>query len=289
MPGTIIASIIGAGTSLYISDRQNKAAQDQYEAQYAAEQQAAIANAQAALTAAEAEAEAILGSAGAQAHSVKGQAEAEGKAIVEGALAESGAARSAADVAYQEAYKNIGLMKAEANETLRKLELEQKTYEEKARAKAAASGGQYAGSQKLYVEGMEAENQAQYGYLAGAYQNQRKVAASNAAATRGAAYGYADATMKAAEARKSATLRAGDLMAAAYMEGAYETAEATKDVANAQWGATIQTYGGPTSGKWFDVAYQNAAAARKRGQPFNTVLDHSQGYGYAAAKAYGRV
>ena len=122
-----------------------------------------------------------------------------------------------------------------------------------------------------------------------AYANQRAVAQANAQAERSAAYKYASALTQTAEAEAQARLEAGSAIASATMKGAYEQAHATTAIGRAHQTASYKAYGGPTSGKWFQQAFSNAAAARKRGASFKSVLGHSRGYEYAAAKAYGRV
>ena len=286
---TIGSALIGAGAGIYSSRQASAAQKDLYNAQYAAESQAAIANAEAALRAAEYEAGSILAGAEAAATGTRKAAAAEAQALRKGAAAQSQAAATAADAAYGEAYRNVGLMKQEADESLRRLGEEQTQYEEKARARAAASGGEYTGSTQAAVEGLISENTKQYGYLKSAYANQRSVARSNANAERNAAYKYASAINISADAEAEATLKAGDAIAHATMQGAREQAYAVGGVAKAQQSATYKAYGGPTSGKWFNTAFANAAAARKRGAPFKAALGASSGYEYAAAKAYGRV
>jgi hypothetical protein len=236
----IIAAAIGAAGSIYSQNRSENAQRELYNQSQADQWADIIRQAEAGVGSARRQGSAAVEAARAQAEAAIAAAGAEAGAIVAGATAEAQAAEKAANIAFEEAVRNVELHEKESAEVLRRLENEQTVIEEKARAKAAASGGTMAEgtSSQTYVTAMEEENTTQYENLEEAYKSQRGVAIENAAGAKEAAFGYASALLTGARAMAGAVRASGHIMGNAYMRDAQTRAQAMMDQALANWRQT---------------------------------------------------
>ena len=212
-------AVIGAGTSAYINHQNQEDAQDKWDFAQSQSATAAYADADAAIGAANAEAAAVMGQAEAEANAFIGQAEQERSILYQQAEAARGIATA-----------NISKMKQEADESLRRLEGEQTSWEAKARAKAAASGVRMLDdtSTGLYLTGMEKENNKQYGWLDKSYKAGLDVAKSTADAEYNITQRKGDASIEAARIRGQGAIEGASFVAEATTASGNYYAEAMR-------------------------------------------------------------
>jgi len=221
--GAIIgAAIIAAGATIYSSNKQMDAAEDQW--RYSNTQQAQAATA---------EADSIMKQAQAEASSLQKQAAAQAQAYIAQGTSERDALYAAADEARTVAYANIEKLQAEADESLRQLDAEQTSYEAKARAKAAASGVRLAdGSTGLYLTNLEEENDTQYSWLQSSYQSGIDVTKKTAEQEYNATKNQANVAYQAGQIQAKAALESGSALATAAKESGIYSANALRAKAN---------------------------------------------------------
>lgn len=236
-------TVLGVGASIYGASASASAAEDQYNAQYSAEMDAAYANAEANIARAEAEAAAIYGGAALQAQSAREVASAQAKGILGASEASADAQRYAAELQQGVDYKNIDLMRREANEALRMLENEQDQYHATSTALAGASGGAYTGTTSGYLDTMDAEQQKQFDWYKNAYASQQAVARENADSQYKASMAYADALIAGAGFEAEAARAAASSMANAYLGSAALQAGAVQAGAQIGYDQVVATYG----------------------------------------------
>jgi hypothetical protein len=224
-----IAIIGGAAIGAYSSHKAREDAQDQFEFGNMQSATASFADADAAIAAAEAEAGAIMAKADAEAAAYERTAAAEAEAFQSQAEVERSVLYQAAEEARGIAYQNIEKMKLEADESLRRLESEQASWEGKAKARAAASGVRSGAdtSTGMYIEGLENENQRQYDWLGESYRTGLDVASSTAESEYYMGLKRGDAASESGQIRARAALESGSAMAEAAREAGGAIAGAT--------------------------------------------------------------
>ena len=242
------AAIIGAGTAVAVSNASQNAAEDQYNAQYTSEMNAAISTAEAGITQAEQQATAIRSGAAVEAGSVMSAATIEANTLLGAAETDAAAVRTAAGVAREEAWGNVELMRTESNEELLRLQNQQTVYESKAKARAAASGGELTGSTAVYLDEMGLENTRQFDFLGSAFSTQQSTAITNLETTHDASLDYATAIYAGAQTEAIGIYGSAQTVANSIISGADIRGQALTNVAATQWESTMQTYTGP--GHW---------------------------------------
>ena len=227
MPATtgvavLIGAAVGAGASIYTNSRAQSAADDRLDYANRVQSQAAMA-----------EAESIIGSSRAEASSIYGKAKSDATAFRQQARVEADALFAAAEESRAIAYKNLDKMQFEANESIRRLESEQKVWEEKAKVKVAASGVTREGSPGLYIDELEAENKRQAGWLKKSYATALDVARSTADAEYRITRKQGEAAIKGGDIQASASMRAGKLVSDTILTGGTYAATSKTKIANA--------------------------------------------------------
>ena len=245
--GTAAAILGAAAIGAIASDQANRSAinaqKQQAYAAWQAEKQRAWADAQLAMDLAAANADAILAGAAAQAEGALSAASAQAEAAIAGANLQAGYTKEAAMVGYDEAMRNVELMKKEHKETLRKMGEQQENVEDTAMARIGASGGTYSGSSENYHQAMQKEHKKQHSYTKDAFRSQRQTAKINAEEYLQANLGYASAIKKMGALSAAAAMEAAHAMAGAYMGAAEAQAAAAMDAAEAQRNAVEEAYG----------------------------------------------
>lgn len=248
-----VSAMLGVISQQRSANAQRRAAQNQTNADLAAMMQRARAQAVALAQKNRAEAQALMAAAAANNQGLLASANVQGIAGIKSAAAQAGYMAKAGALSYEDALRNIELMKKDSTEQLRKLDLQQQQVEGTTKARIGASGAAFKGGAKNYHQSMVSEHDKQLGHAKSAAAQAQAAALASAKGAKEANAEQIDAVMAAAKASHAAGVKAAKAMATAGTEAARAQANALLQVAQDAMNPFERTHAAPGAGTGFGV------------------------------------